>query len=152
MRAPYDVIVVLGAALLPDGRLGYALAGRVDGAIRAYHAGRATRLLMTGRYEARAMRDHAVGRGVPERAILLEETALTTRQNALASALILERERLARVLLVTQPYHMRRSLAAFRRVGVEAAPLDIPEIAPVGQRLREVVATLAYAWRGWLRF
>jgi uncharacterized SAM-binding protein YcdF (DUF218 family) len=152
VSADFDAIVVLGASLTADGRLGRALRARVEGGIAAFHAGRAPCLLMTGRYEAAAMRDHAVARGVPHDAILLEETALTTRQNALGVAEILRPRELTRVLLVTQPYHMRRSVAAFRKVGLAPMPLWIPESASRRQRAREWAALLIYAARGWLRF
>jgi hypothetical protein len=45
---------------------------------------------------------------------------------------------------------MWRSLLAFRRAGVAAAPVWIAESAPLRQKLREVVALAAYGLRGWL--
>ena len=147
----FEVIVVLGASLPPDGRLGRALEPRVVGGVEAFHRGRAPVVLMSGRYEARAMRDYAIARGVPSAAIWLEETALTTRGNALGAAELMRAHGLSRALLVTQPYHMRRSLAAFRRVGLTVAPVPIPENAPYQQRVREWVALALYAARGWLQ-
>jgi len=148
---PFDVIIVLGAALTPDGRLGPALAERVAAGVDAWRRGFAPRLLMTGAYEAEAMRRRAVELGVPSDAILLERTALTTRGNAVASGAILHAEGLRRALVVTQPYHQRRSIAAFRRAGVDAAPFVFASRRnPPRQIVREYLALAIYAARGWL--
>ena len=45
---PADVIVVLGAAPLPDGRPGPAMVRRVERGVELYREGRAPWLLMTG--------------------------------------------------------------------------------------------------------
>jgi uncharacterized SAM-binding protein YcdF (DUF218 family) len=153
-RLRCDVIVVLGAALAPDGRLGPAVAERVAAGVRAYRAGTAPLMLMTGAIEATAMRRVAIACGVPSEAILVEEMAATTRQNAVASARLMRAHGLRRALIVTQRFHLRRSVAAFRRAGVEVEPL----LLPIGrgnslpQIAREYVALAAYTARGWLRF
>ncbi len=148
----FDVIIVLGAALGPDGRLGPALERRVLAGVAAYHRGLASRLIMTGAREAAAMRDRAVELGVPAAAILLEPTALTTRENALRSTAIVRGLGLARALVTTQRYHLRRALAAFRRAGLDVDGLEAAGPTPLRQRAREYVALAIYAARGWLQF
>jgi uncharacterized SAM-binding protein YcdF (DUF218 family) len=146
-----DVLVVLGAALLPDGRLGPALAERVEAGVAAWKAGTAPWLLMTGAYEAPAMRRRALELGVPESAILVEQTALTTRDNARFCGELLRARGLGRALVVTQRYHRVRSVAAFRRAGVEAAALAFrSRRAPPRAWVRELVALVAYKLRGWI--
>jgi uncharacterized SAM-binding protein YcdF (DUF218 family) len=150
-RTGADVLVVLGAALTPDGRLGPALAERVEAGVSAWKSGLAPRLLMTGAYEASAMRQRAIELGVPAEAILLEHTALTTRENALFSGEILRQNGLRRALLVTQPYHRRRAVAAFRRTGISAEALKFrSQRDTLKQHGREVVARLVYRLRGWI--
>ena len=63
MSARFDVIVVLGAALGPEGDLGPALAERVLAGVEAWRAGQAPMLLMTGSYEAEKMKRRAVEAG-----------------------------------------------------------------------------------------
>ena len=148
---PCDVIVVLGAALSPDGGLGPALAERVEAGAAAFHRGLAPKMIVTGALEATAMRTRAVELGVPFEAILLEHTALTTRQNALFSSALMRAHGFRRALIVTQPYHMRRAVAAFRKVGVEAEPLRFPSARnSLRQVAREYVALAIYGLRGWL--
>ena len=146
-----DALVVLGAALGPDGRLGPALEERVAAGVAAWKAGAAPWLLMTGAIEASAMRRRAVELGVPESAILVEHTALTTRDNALFSGAMLRERGLTRALVVTQRYHRRRSVAAFRRVGVDAEALPFAaRRTPTRAVLRELVALAVYKLRGWI--
>jgi uncharacterized SAM-binding protein YcdF (DUF218 family) len=146
-----DVIVVLGAALNPDGSLGPALAERVEAGAEAWRRGLAPRMIVTGALEATAMRERAIELGVRADAILLEHIALTTRQNALFSSALMRRHGMRRALIVTQPYHMRRSVSAFRRAGVEADALWFESRRnPPRQILREYVALVIYRLRGWL--
>ena len=54
-----------------------------------------------------------------------EPASLTTWENARFSAVILKREGIGRVFLVTHAWHMRRSLLAFRRAGLDAIPFVV---------------------------
>lgn len=145
------MIVVLGAALGPEGDLGPALAERVLAGVEAWRAGRAPLLLMTGRYEAELMKRRAVKLGVPEARVLVETEALTTRQNATGCTAILRARGLARALVVTQAYHRPRAVATFRRAGVAAEALAFAQ-APSSWRAyaRELVARAVYRARGWI--
>src|SRR5262249_46655404 len=145
----FEAIIVLGAALTPDGRPGPALAERIAAGAEAWKRGLAPIVVMTGALEAAIMRDRAVELGVPREAIWLEPTALTTRTNAVACAALLAASQIRRVLLVTQPYHRRRAVAAFRKVGFDAAPFEFQSRRnPMKQRLREIAARAHYRWRG----
>lgn len=81
------------------------------------------------------MRDLMVALGVPSDVILLEPDAIHTRQNAERSlALLRARGTFDRIVVVTSALHMRRSLAEFRRAGVEAVPAPVDHLgyAPAG--------------------
>jgi len=132
-------LVVLGAALRPDGRPSPALARRIETAARLFAAGRAPRALVTGgatgagpASEAEAMRRGLIARGVPEAAILVEDRARDTLENARLSIPILRRAGVSRAILVTDRVHMPRALTLFRLLGMpaEAAPCA----APAGRR------------------
>jgi uncharacterized SAM-binding protein YcdF (DUF218 family) len=151
VSARSDVIVVLGAALGPEGDLGPLLSDRVLAGVDAWRAERAPLLMMTGRYEAELMKRRAVKLGVLVDAVLVETAALTTRENATGCAAIMRAHGLGRALVVTQAFHRRRAVAAFRRAGVEAEAL-VYEGMPVRlrTRTRELVAIAAYRARGWI--
>jgi len=79
------------------------------------------------RLAAREMGDFIAALGVPKDSITLEERSLTTRQNALFTAAIVQGWPGKKVLL-TSDCHMRRARAAFARAGVETSPAPIPDI------------------------
>ena len=64
--------------------------------------------------------------GVPRERILLESTSHNTYEEAVLVAPMLASLRIQQVVLVTSDTHMRRSLGAFRTVGVNAAPAIAP--------------------------
>jgi uncharacterized SAM-binding protein YcdF (DUF218 family) len=151
VSAPLEVIVVLGAALGPEGDLGPLLADRVLAGVEAWRAGRAPLVLMTGRYEAELMKRRALILGVPAAAVLVETAALTTRENATGCAAIMRERGLARALVVTQAFHRMRAVAAFRRAGVDAGALVYAGMpVRLRTRARELVAIAAYRARGWI--
>jgi uncharacterized SAM-binding protein YcdF (DUF218 family) len=146
-----DVIVVLGAALGPEGDLGAVLAERVLAGVDAWRAGAAPMMLMTGKYEAELMKRRAVKLGVPPERVLVETAALTTRENATGCVAIMRAHNMATAIVVTQSFHRARSVAAFRRAGVAAEAWTFPHMPThKGMQLREVVARLAYRARGWI--
>ena len=72
------------------------------------------------RPEADVMRDYLIRLGVPADDITLEPASVNTIQQAEHVAAMLPGG--ARVLLVTEPTHMRRALALFRARGLDAVP------------------------------
>jgi uncharacterized SAM-binding protein YcdF (DUF218 family) len=150
VKAPFDVIIVLGASLSPEGDLGPALGERVYHGIEAWRSGQAALLLMTGKHEAMKMKARAVKYGVPEVQVLTETTARTTRENALRCAELMHARRLGRALIVTQAFHRPRAVAAFRRCGVDAEAMPFIGLESAKLRLREVIALAVYKLRGWV--
>jgi uncharacterized SAM-binding protein YcdF (DUF218 family) len=55
----------------------------------------------------------------------LEEQSRTTRENAEQARIILRRERIERIYLVTHGWHMPRAMYAFRTAGVDAVPAPL---------------------------
>lgn len=73
------------------------------------------------------MRDELVRLGVPQGRILLESTSRSTHDEAGLIAPMLKSLGIQQVVLVTSDTHMRRSLGAFRAVGVNAVPAIAPD-------------------------
>lgn len=112
------------------------------------------------------MREELVRLGVPPSRILTETKSRDTHDEAIIVAGMLEPLKVDRVILVTSEFHMRRSLGAFRSVGIRAIPAvapnvhnDVPWFIPSDEGLHEasivaheVFGLLYYAARGWYRW
>lgn len=126
-KVEYDVAIVLGAKVLPDGSPSPALARRVAHAVGLARAGRVGNLLMSGGPvghpipEAVVMRDLAVADGVAPDSVHVEDRSLNTITNARFTVPILAARGWSRVAVVTDSYHLARALYIFRRHGIVAA-------------------------------
>lgn len=131
---PFDVAIVLGAMVRPDGTPSPALERRVRHAVTLAGQGRARNLLMSGgpvahpEPEAHVMRDMAVAQGVPAGRVHVESQSRNTIQNALLSAPMLTARGWSRAVVVTDAFHLPRALYVFRRFGlkVEGSPAYPP--------------------------
>ena len=121
--APAETALVLGYALAPDGTAQPQLQGRMAHAIDLYKRGTVKRLVLSGgankngHTEAGVMRDLARAAGVPAEALVLDEAARSTIENFACSRPLLGS---ARVLLVTEPWHMTRAELLAKRHGIAA--------------------------------
>jgi uncharacterized SAM-binding protein YcdF (DUF218 family) len=122
--APADAIVVLGAAQY-RGRPSPVLRARLDHAVALFAQGLAPRLVLTGGVaegdtasEAAVARTYVMRAGVPDSAILLENDGRTTEQSLRAVAQLLKARGLARVILVSDPFHLFRTSVVARRHGL----------------------------------
>jgi uncharacterized SAM-binding protein YcdF (DUF218 family) len=100
--------------------------------LRLWRAGKAPLLVFSGgaipslsgssMTEAASLCSLALEYGVNREAMLLEEESRNTYENAVFTAQLLRQQGLNRVLLVTSASHMPRSVAAFRKQGLEIIP------------------------------
>jgi len=137
---PADAAIVLGAAVYRDVP-SPVFEERIRHAVRLYQDRIVGRLVMTGGLspgdrltEAEAARNWSTGRGVPDDAVLLEDRSRTTEQNLAFALPILQRAGLSRVLIESDPLHMRRALALARRLALDAHPSPTPTSRYVGWR------------------
>lgn len=126
-----DAILVLGAGMDADGTLHASTLKRVEAGVALFHAGAAPMLVMTGgrlRDDAPSageqMAKHAAGLGVPETALIFEAASMSTLQNALLTRPLLEQAGIGRVILVTEGFHMARSLVTMRWAGIEVVGMQ----------------------------
>ena len=124
---PADAALVLGAAVAGDSP-SPVFAERLRHAVSLYRAGTVGTLVMTGGRdpgdqvgEAEVGRAFAVAAGVPASDILVETASRTTFEN-MVNVLPL----LGRVLVVSDPLHMRRAIRIARDVGIDAYPSPTP--------------------------
>jgi uncharacterized SAM-binding protein YcdF (DUF218 family) len=125
-RRPVDAIVVMGAAQY-NGRPSGVLRARLDHAIELYQLGYAPWLITTGgnlpgdKYtEAETGRNYAIAHGVPESAIILENTGGSTQESIRNVRLLMEERGLHTALFVSDRNHMLRVLRLADDEGIEA--------------------------------
>lgn len=181
-HAPADVAILLGGALgqplLPRVEPDFGEPGdRIVHAWRLWREGKVARILVTGGnwpWQAAVAPEAALiaaileELGVPPAAILVETGSRNTRENAVESRAIWDREGFRSGYLVTSAAHMPRALAVFRKAGlpVEPSATDLRVRRPVFESaldllpdadaldrtedaLREALGLLVYRLRGW---
>ncbi|MBQ3222896.1 MAG: YdcF family protein [Clostridia bacterium] len=138
-----------GAAAILLGGNPNVLRERASAAARLYHEGRVPYIIPTGGVkwdtdlgrmsEAERMEQYLLEFGVPQEAILLENEATTTRENMIFATLLIERRLKPRgpfrLVIVTSPAHLRRSLAIAkmylpRTAEISGCPGDCPQGMP----------------------
>lgn len=158
--APPVAAVVLGAQVLSGGRPSGTLRARALHAARLYADGEVTLLIPTGGVgeyppsEAEVMAGVLREAGVPERAILLEGKAESTRESARLVAGMARGRGIRDLVVVTDPLHCVRTVGAFRAEGFEvgaspvySSPMWRERGERRGQFLREIGAVLWYRAR-----
>lgn len=124
---------------------------RTEKAIELYKRGWADTLIFSGAaYDsnspsnARAMKVQALAAGVPEAAIIIEEYARDTADNARRTLNVASERGVERIILVTSAYHQRRAGIEFRQTFSDIKVVDHP--------VRQDKHWSAYWWmtaRGW---
>ena len=180
-----EAIVLLGGGIKPiRGDMVYPdlrdSTDRIWHAARLYHAGKAPLIIVSAgnpwgdrkrQSKADAIRMLLNALGVPDDAIVIEDSSLNTRQNAVFTEKLATARGIERVLLVTSHWHLRRAEAVFRRVGLAVTPVatdyknreDSPEkllifkLLPSASTLlfnsllfKEHLGYLVYRLRGWI--
>lgn len=156
-----DVIIVLGAAVWPEQQPGPSLKSRTERAIDLYRDGHASHLILSGGLgrhppeEAEVMRRLAVEAGIPSEVLFLEKESHSTWENLLGASEIMQQQRWDTALVVSDPFHMRRSLLMAEDIGFTAyaSPAqDSPNHTVLPRRLfytsREVFALWWYLIQG----
>lgn len=116
---PADAIVVLGR--------GQELRqSRAEVAADLWRAGRAPRIFVSGRGDGPIIFQLLQAEGVPQTALDDENCSQTTEENAQFTAAILKPQGVKRIILVTDPPHMFRSLRTFQSLGFQVIPHPSP--------------------------
>jgi uncharacterized SAM-binding protein YcdF (DUF218 family) len=108
-------------------------AERIKHGIHLYQEGQVEALVFTGGLgrgdrltEAEAARAYAIARGVPPEQIYVETVSTVTYENVREAAKIVEQQGFGRVLMVSDPLHMKRSVTTARDLGLDAHPSPTP--------------------------
>ncbi len=172
-----DTIVVFAGGVGESGKPGQGHEERVQAAISLYKQGYAKNIVFSSGYmhiykEPLVMKALAVSLGVPEKAIILEDSAGNTYENVKFSKEILDTQGWKKIILVSSPYHMRRVALVFDKIARDIEVSYVPigslfysqdnnggragagwkKISPQQLRaiIHEYLGILYYKWKGYI--
>ena len=125
--APHMPVAIVLGAQVHDGRPMAFLRGRLDTTAALFHAGKADRVLASGNGngksgdEITAMTEYLVEQGVPRSKILGDPLGLRTFDTCERAVQVFG---YTRALVVTQAFHVPRTVALARKVGLDAIGIE----------------------------
>jgi uncharacterized SAM-binding protein YcdF (DUF218 family) len=147
-EAQADAAVVLGAAVWTT-NVSPVFRERINHAISLYHKGQVRKLIFTGGQgnpgeptESSAARDYALQSGVAASDILIEEKSHTTYENIVYAKQLADTNGIKKVLIVSDPLHMKRAMVMASDVGLTADPSPTPSTRYQG--LKSQIGLLAH--------
>ena len=130
--SPGDAAIVLGAAAWGT-KPSPVFEERIKHAVNLYKAGQIKAIIFTGGVgkdeqlaESVVARQYAIEHGIAAKDIYCETTSRLTYENLCGAKRIIEREHIDRVLIVSDPLHMRRAITMARDLGIDAYPSPTP--------------------------
>jgi len=131
-EANADAAIVLGAAVWGN-QVSPVFKERINHAINLYRQGRIRKLIFTGGQgnrneptEAAAARNYALQNGVPLSDVLIEQQSHTTYENMVYAKRLADQNGLKKILIMSDPLHMKRAVTMAHDVGLDAYPSPTP--------------------------
>ncbi len=141
-----DCILVLGASVQNNEKPSLMLQDRLDKGIELYFAGCSNKLLMSGDHgsayynEVNVMKNYAASAGIPTEDIFMDHAGFSTYESMYRAKYIFNAKK---VVIVTQRYHLYRSLYVAKQLGLDAYGVACEDIKYSGQTYRDVREILA---------
>ena len=138
-----DCIIVLGSGMVGD-KPTPILEDRLIKGIELYNLGVTDKILMSGDHgntyhdEVNLMKKYAIETGIPSNNIFMDHAGFSTYETMYRAKEIFKVEK---VVLVTQEYHMYRSIYIARKMGIEAYGIITDNLK--GDKYREAREVLA---------
>ncbi|MCA1992410.1 MAG: YdcF family protein [Coleofasciculus sp. S288] len=127
-----DAAIVLGAAAWGN-QPSPVFRERINHGINLYNSGNIRSLIFTGGKgesdepaESVVAKRYAIANGVPEANILTETESRTTWQNLYYAKQVAVAHQLKRVLIVSDPLHLKRAVLMAQDLGMDAYPSPTP--------------------------
>ena len=143
-----DCILVLGCKVHDSGEPSHMLRDRLMRGVELYNLGIAEKMLMSGDHgqtdynEVQAMKEYAMDAGIPSEDIFMDHAGFSTYESLYRAREIFE---VKKVIVVTQEYHLYRTLYMAEKLGLEACGVASDYNTYWGQTMRDVREVLARA-------
>lgn len=140
-----DCIIILGAGIWGD-KPSPMLEDRLLQGIELYNNNVSTKIIMSGDHgreeydEVNIMKEFAIEKGVPSENIFMDHAGFSTYESIYRAKEIFEADK---IVIVTQKYHLYRSLHIANSLGIEAYGVGADPRQYVGAMYREIREILA---------
>lgn len=140
-----DCILVLGAGIWGN-RPSHMLEDRLLTAISLYENNVSSKVIMSGDHgreeydEVNIMKDFAIEKGIPSENIFMDHAGFSSYESIYRAKEIFQAKK---IVIVTQEYHLYRSLYIANQLGVEAYGVGADPRQYAGQTYREIREILA---------
>ena len=141
-----DTMIVLGAKVHDDGRLSLMLKDRLDKTIEVYNKLDIKKVIVSGDSEHKdydettKMKEYLINNGIPEEDIIVDIYGLSTYDSIYRLKNVYG---INKSIIITQKYHLYRSLYIANSLGVEAYGIPASGEDYFGQTSREIREILA---------
>jgi uncharacterized SAM-binding protein YcdF (DUF218 family) len=155
-----DVLILLSAAADDQyGGISYSSYWRARQALFAWQTGGFKKIVICGG-GGQGILNFLLADGIPRETFITESKSISTRENAIETARLIENLPGKKVLL-TSDFHMYRAIRVFRKLGIDATPMAVPDVLHSTEHwngrfqafetmLGESVKIVYYAVRGWM--
>jgi uncharacterized SAM-binding protein YcdF (DUF218 family) len=154
-----DVLILLSAAGDEYGGISYSSYWRARQALLAWQTGGFRKIVISGG-GGPGILNFLLGVGIPRDAMVAEWRSTSTRENAIETACLIQNLP-GRKVLLTSDFHMYRSLRVFRKLGIDVAPMAVPDVLHSTEHwngrfsafetmLIESTKIVYYRLRGWI--
>jgi len=139
-----QIVLILGAAIYPNGELSPVFKNRVDSALVVYKASKAPKILVSGDNstlyynEVNPVKNYLIEKGVREEDIFLDHAGFDTYSSMYRARDIFE---VSSVIVVTQAFHLPRAVFIARNLGLDAYGWRAPDSSKTFKNyMREILA------------
>ncbi len=145
--------VVLGAGLYPDGTPAPVLMARITTGVDLFKAKKVDTLIMSGDNsralydEVTAMKNVAVGLGVPADRVLLDYAGFRTLDSCVRVRKVFGQ---SRVTIVTQNFHLPRAVHLCRSAGIDTYGVEAPDPPGSAWKIKSWVREVPASAQAWL--
>jgi uncharacterized SAM-binding protein YcdF (DUF218 family) len=154
-----DVLILLSAANDEYGGISYSSYWRARQALFAWQTGGFRKIVICGNGTPGIL-NFLIAYGIPREAFVTERGSASTRENAIETARLVQ-DLPGKKVLLTSDFHMYRALRVFRKVGIDATPMAVPDVLHSAEHwngrfsafeimLAESAKIVYYAVRGWI--
>jgi uncharacterized SAM-binding protein YcdF (DUF218 family) len=123
-----DVAIVLGAGST-NGKVSPVFRERINHAIFLYNSSKINYIIFTGGFgknettsDSKSAMNYAIEKGIPKEKIFIEEKSTITYHNLIMANSIMESNNFKTAVIVSDPYHMKRSLTMCSNIEINGKP------------------------------